>query len=159
MRLLVELLSYLFAVVAIGSGVAAVLYSGAEPGTGIAKARQEATTTPSPRIQAWLERKAEGVTFAEKEKAATQAERERADELRAKLAAMPEPYVAPRAQIAEEGQAAERQRAAQAREKTKREARRQLRQLQAQATHAYAAEPRRSSYPDEFLTQRDRYGY
>jgi hypothetical protein len=159
MRLLVGLLSYLFAVVAIGSAVAAVLFSVAEPGARTAKARQETTTTTSPRIQAWLERKAEGVAFAEKEKAVALAERERADELRAKLAAMPEPYVAPRAQDAEERQAAERERAARAREKAKREARRQLRQLQAQVTHGYAPEPRRPSYPDEFLTQRDRYGY
>jgi hypothetical protein len=159
MRLLVALLSYLLAVAAIGSGVAAVLYSAAEPGAPTAKARQETTATVSPRIQAWLERKAEGVTFVEKEKAAALAERERADALRERLAAMPEPYVAPRAHDAEKRQAAERERAARARESVKREARRQLRQLESQTAHGYAPEPRRSSYPDDFLTRRDRYGY
>jgi hypothetical protein len=46
--------------------------------TRTAAARPEPTPVVSPRIQAWLERKAEGVTFAEKEKAAAQADRERA---------------------------------------------------------------------------------
>ena len=108
----------------------------------------------SPRIQAWLERKAEGVAFAEKEKAAALAERERAEALRAKLAATPEPYVAPRVRDDEERRSAERERAARAQESAKREARR-LRQLEAQTAYGYAAAPRRPSYPDAFLTRRD----
>jgi hypothetical protein len=157
MRLLLGLLAYLAAVVAIGSGAVAILFSAQEPGPRTATARQE-TTTASPRIQAWLERKAEGVVFAEKEKAAALADRERADALRAKLAATPEPYVAPPAHDIEERRAAERERAARAKESAKREARR-LRQLEARAAYGYAPEPRRPAYPDQFLTMRDRYGY
>jgi hypothetical protein len=157
MRLLVGLLSYCVAVAAIGSAVAALLYLVVEPAARTT-ARQGNPATASPRIQAWLERKAEGVAFAEKQKVEAQAERERADELRAKLAAAPEQYVAPRAQASEDRRGSERARAARARQKTN-EARRQLRQVQTGAIYGYAAEPRWAAYPDAFLTQRDRYGY
>ena len=158
MRLLLGLLAYLVAIIAIGSGAAAVLSFTTEPGARKAMAPQETTATASPRIQAWLERKAEGVAFAEKEKAAALAERERADALRARLAATPEPYAATHARDDGERRAAERERAARAQEIAKREARR-LRQLEAQTAYGYAPEPRRPAYPDEFLIRRDRYGY
>jgi hypothetical protein len=163
MRLSIGLLACLVAVVAIGT--VALLFSAPEPGS-LTAARQETTTTASTRIQAWLERKAEGVTFAEQEKAAALADRERADALRAKLAETPEPYVtprpryepyvAPRTRYSEERGAAERERAARARQSARREARRRLRDLEADTIYAYAAQPRRPSFPDQFLTMRDR---
>ena len=156
MRLLLGLLAYLVAVVAIGSGAAAVLFSNAEPDARTATARQE-TPVVGPRIQAWLERKAEGVAFAEREKAAALAAREQAEALRAKLAATPEPALVTRAQEDDDRRGAERERAARAKDSAKREARRRLRQLQAQTAFGYAPEPRRPAYPDEFLTQRDRF--
>jgi hypothetical protein len=161
MRLVLGLLAYLFVVVAVGSGAVAIVSSLTEPSARTAVARSEPTAMASPRIQAWLERKAEGVAFAEKEKAAAQAERERADALRARLAATPDPVAVARTRDNGEKQAAEYQRAeraARAKESAKREARR-LRQMEAQAAYGYAAEPRRSAYPDDFLTRRDRYGY
>jgi hypothetical protein len=128
-----------------------------------AAARPEPTPVVSPRIQAWLERKAEGVTFAEKEKAAAQADRERADALRARLAATPEPIALPRTRDVQERRADHRERAAPARESAKREARRRFNESQREArrrlnesrsAYAYASEPR--SYPDQLLTLRDR---
>jgi hypothetical protein len=154
MRLLLGLLAYLVAIIAVGSGAAAVLFSAPQSGVRTATARQETTPIASPRIQAWLERKAEGVAFAEKEKAAALAERERAEALRAKLAATPEPYVAPRVRDDEERRSAER--AARAKESARREARRHLRELEGSTAYGYAAEPRRPSYGDDFLTRRDR---
>src|SRR5262245_9155172 len=157
MRLLVGLCLYLLAVVAVGVA-AAGLYSVAQPGVSTATVRHETTAAASPRIQAWLERKAEGVTFAEKEKAAALADRERAEALRASLAATPEPSVAPRPRESEEKRAAGRERATRAKE-TRREARKQLRRLQTQTVYGYAPQRRWAAYPDEFLTRRDRYGY
>jgi hypothetical protein len=175
MRPLLGLLAYLAAMVAIVSGAAAVLSSTSDPSASKASARPEPTTIASPRIQAWLDRKAEGVAYAERERAAAQADREKADELSAKLAATPQPYVAPRAQEAraqatEERRDAERERAARAKEaerervarakeRAKREARRRQRDLEAPTTYSYAAEPQRAPYTDDFLTRRDRYGY
>jgi hypothetical protein len=164
MRLLLGLLAYLGAVIAIVGGAAAVLSVAPEPGGKNAAARPAPSATASPRIQAWLERKAEGIAFAEKGRAAAQAERERADALRAKLAATPVPTVAPhapeaRAQEAEDRRAAERERAARAKESVRREARRRLRDLEAHTTYGYAPEPYRPAYADDFLTRRDRYGY
>jgi hypothetical protein len=161
MRLVLALLAYLVAVVAIGSGAAAVLSSIAEPGSRTATARQEATPTASPRIQAWLERKAEGVAFAEKEKAAQLAERERAEALRAKLAATatPEPVAVSAARDNGERQAAERERAARAKESARRDAARRLRQLEGETAYGYAPAPRWSQNSNDILTRRDRYGY
>jgi hypothetical protein len=169
MRLLLGLLAYLGAAIAIVGGAAAVLSLPPESGARNAATRPAGSATASPRIQAWLERKAEGVAFAEKERAAAQAERERADALRAKLAATPTPYVAPRAQEAraqkaraqdaDERRTAERERAARAKESVRREARRRLRDLEADTAYSYAPEPRRHVYADDFLTRRDRYGY
>jgi hypothetical protein len=186
MRLLLGLLAYLAAIVAIVSGAAVVLSSTSEPGASKASARAEPTTIASPRIQAWLDRKAEGVALAERERAAAQADRERADELRAKLAATPHSYVAARTQepyahATEERRAADRERAARAKEaardrmvrakeaereraarameSAKREVWRQQRDLEARTAYSYAPEPQRPSYADDFLTRRDRYGY
>jgi hypothetical protein len=157
MRLLVGLLAYVMVVAAIASALAAVLYSLADLGARTSPPQN--TQTTSPRIQAWLERKAEGVAFAEKQKAEAQAERERADALRARLAAAPEPYVAPRPYAVDDRRVAERERATRARQTAKRESRRQLRQAETRAAYGFAAEPRRAAFPYEFLTQRDRYGY
>jgi hypothetical protein len=163
MRSIVGLLIYLLAVVAIGSGAAALLSAMKESSARTAAARPEPTPVVSPRIQAWLERKAEGVTFAEKEKAAAQADRERADALRARLAATPEPIALPRTRDVQERRADHRERAAPARESAKREARRRFNESQREArrrlnesrsAYAYASEPR--SYPDQLLTLRDR---
>jgi hypothetical protein len=159
MRSIVGLLIYLLALVAIGSGAAAVLSAMKESSARTAAARPEPTPVVSPRIQAWLERKAEGVTFAEKEKAAAQADRERADA----LAATPEPIALPRTRDVQERRADHRERAAPARESAKREDRRRLNETQREArrrlnesrpAYAYASEPR--SYPDQLLTLRDR---
>jgi len=156
MRLLLGLLAYLVAVVVIGSGAVTVLFSAPEPSPRTAMARQETTTTTSARMQALLERKAEGVTSAVKERAAALADRERADALRAKLAATPEPYVAPRATPPAERAAARRAPAARAKESARREARRRTRDFEVHTAYGYAPEPRRPSYPDQFLTMRDR---
>jgi hypothetical protein len=167
MSLVVGLLAYLAAVVAIVSGAAAVLSSTSEPGASKASVRPEPIAMASPRIQAWLERKAEGVAFGEKRKAAEQAERERADALRAKLATtetppptlLPPPSVASRIPEAEDRKVAKRERAARVKENGRREARRRLRDLEARTAYSYAPEPQRPSYAEDFLTMRDRYGY
>jgi len=163
MRSLVGLLIYLLAVVAIGSGAAALLSAMKESSARTAAARPAPTPVVSPRIQAWLERKAEGVTFTEKEKAAAQADRERADALRARLAATSEPIALPRTRDVQERRADLRERTASARESAKREARRRFNESQresrrrlneSRSAYAYASEPR--SYSDQLLTLRDR---
>ena len=163
MRSIVGLFMYLLTVVAIGSGAAAVLSGMKESNARTAAARPEPTPVVSPRIQAWLERKAEGVAFAEKEKAAAQADRERADALRAKLAETPEPLALPRTRGSEERRADHPERAALARKSANREARRRLNESQREArrrlnesrpAYAYASESR--SYPDQLLTLRVR---
>ena len=165
MRFVVGFLIYVLAVVAIGSGGAAVLSAMKESSGRTAAARPEPTLLVSPHIQAWLERRAEGVAFAEKEKAAAQADRERADALRARLAATPEPLASPRIRDAEERRADHRERAAPARERVKREARRRFNEPQREArprsnesrpAYGYASEHRWLSYPDQLLTLRDR---
>ena len=162
MRLVLGLLVYVAVVVALGSGATAVLSSMMEYDVRHAITRSEPTATASPRIQAWLERKAEGVAFAEKEKAAAQAERERADALRAKLAATPDPVATRASNLSnpEERRGAERERTARVRDGEKRE-RRRLRDSEAHAgygygAYGYASEPRRRSYPDQFMTMRER---
>ena len=95
MRLLLGLLAYLVTAVAIGSGAVAILFSAPEPSAERRRRGKKPPPRHRPAIQAWLERKAEGVAFAEKEKAAGLADREWADALRAKLAATPEPLCAP----------------------------------------------------------------
>ena len=142
MRLLLGLLSYLIAAVAIVSGAAAFLSYAVEPGTGTMPAQQE-TPKLAPRVQAWLDRNAEALVYAEKEKAAAFAEKERG--LRINVAP-PAEQAAP-AQLRE---AAERESATRARQSAKREARRRSRQLEqteAQAAYGYVPEPARFSGP------------
>jgi hypothetical protein len=67
MRLILGLLSYLIAAVAIVSGASAFLSYAVEPGTRTVPAQQE-TPKMAPRVQAWLDRKAEGLVYAEKER-------------------------------------------------------------------------------------------
>jgi hypothetical protein len=86
------------------------------------------------------------------------AERERTEELRARLAAMPEP-IAVTSAVDGGHKRAERERAAQAKESARRTAIRRMRQLDAQPVYSYAPAPRRLMDPQEFLTRRDRYGY
>ena len=143
MRLLLGLLSYLIAAVALVSGAAAFLSYAVEPGARTVPAAQQETPKVAPRVQAWLDRKAEGLVYAEKEKAAALAEKERG--LRMNVAP-PAEQAAP-AQLRE---AAERESAARARESAKREARRRSRQReQTEALAAYGSvpEPARSSGP------------
>ncbi len=143
MRLFLGLLSYLIAVVAIVSGAAAFLSYAVESGARTVAAQQE-TRKVAPRVQAWLDRKAEGLVYAEKEKAAALAEKERAEGLRMNVSPTAE-QAAP-AQLRE---AAERESAARARESANREARRRSRQEQMEALAAYGSvpEPARSSVP------------
>jgi uncharacterized membrane protein YeaQ/YmgE (transglycosylase-associated protein family) len=68
MRLLFGLLSYLFAAIAIVSGAAAFLFSAVESAVRMVPAQQE-TPKIAPRVQAWLDRNAEGLVYAEKERA------------------------------------------------------------------------------------------
>jgi hypothetical protein len=95
-----------------------------ESSTTSAAARQELTPFASPRFEAWLQRKSEGVAPAEREKAAAHADRERADALRAKLAASAEPLASPRTRDAEERRADRRERASPVRENATRDLRR-----------------------------------
>jgi hypothetical protein len=163
MRVLVGLSLYLVAVAAVGSA-AATLYSAIQPGAGTAAPRHEAVATPSLRVQASMERKAEDVALAEKaraasadnERAAAAAEREQAEAPSTGLMAPLAPNAAQRPSDYREKWPADRERAAQVRE-IKREARRRLRQLEAPTVYSYAPQRRRGTYPAEFL-RRDRSG-
>jgi hypothetical protein len=143
MRLLLGLLSYLIAAVAIVSGAAAFLSSAVEPGTRTVPAQRE-TPKVAPGVQAWLDRKAEGlVYYAEKEKSASFAEKERG--LRTNVSPQTE-----QAAPAQARETAERESATRARQSAKREARRRSRQLEqteARAAYGYVPEPARSSGP------------
>jgi hypothetical protein len=127
MRLLLGLLSYLIAAVAIGGGAAALLFSTVEPAVTMAPAQQDARKV-APRIQAWLDRKAEGLVYAEMEEAAAFAEQERAEARRMKIPSTAELAAFARARE-EEKQAAEREIAGRVKDNAKREARRRSRQL------------------------------
>jgi hypothetical protein len=133
MGLLLGLLAYLIAAVAIVGGAAAFLLSAIEPGVTMAPARQDARKV-APRVQAWLDRKAEGRDYAEKEKAAASAEKKRAEARRMKIPSTAELAAFARARD-EERQAAEREGAAWMKDNAKREARRRSRQLR-EAEHA-----------------------
>jgi hypothetical protein len=149
MRLLLGLLSYLIAAVAIVGGAAAFLFSAGEPAVRMVPAQQE-TPKVAPRIQRWLDRNAEGLVYAEKEKADAFAEKERVEALRIKV-----PLTAENAEMAQaydekEKQAAERESAMRTKESAKREARsrsRLLEQAEAQTAYGYAPAPRWSSGP------------
>jgi hypothetical protein len=160
MHLLINLVLCLVATAAIASGSAAVVFLVAESAPKKV-ALQHKGPKVGPRVQAWLDRKAEELAYAERENAAALAEKERAEALRVEVPSPAEAAVVARAPNAEENQAAPPKRAMRARQVAKQEARRRLRlqQTEAQRAYGYAPERRWSSYPDEFLTRRDRYGY
>jgi hypothetical protein len=161
MRLLINLVLCLVAAVVIASGSAAVVFLVAELAPRKPQAQQR-TQMAAPRVQAWLDRKAEELAYAEKEKAAALAEQARAEALRVEIPSPAEPAATARARDAEENQAARRERAMRAKQAAKQEAKRRFRlqQAEAQRAYGYAPERRWSSYPDEFLTRRDKfYGY
>jgi len=148
MRLLLGLLSYLIAAVAVVGGAAAFLFSAGEPAVRMVPAQQE-TRKVAPRIQRWLDRNAEGLVYAEKEKADAFAERERV-EARLKIPSTAENVEMAQARDKKEKQAAERESATRTEESVKREARsrsRQLEQMEAQTAYGYAPAPRWSSGP------------
>jgi hypothetical protein len=127
MPLLLGLLSYLIAAVAIVGGAATFVLSVVEPAVTMAPAQQEARKV-APRVQAWLDRKAEGRAYAETEKAVAIAEKERADARRMKSPATAELEAFARARD-DEKRAAERESAGRMKDNAKQEARRRSRQL------------------------------
>jgi hypothetical protein len=118
-------------------------------------AAQEETPKVAPRIQAWLDRKAEGLVYAEKEKVAALSEKERAEELRMraqelrmKIRSTAEYGAMARAHDKEEKQAAERESAARSKNSARPEATRRSHQpekTKAQTAHGDAPGPRLSS--------------
>jgi hypothetical protein len=162
MRLLVNLVLCLIAAAVIASGTAAALFVAKELVPRRAPAQQKAKAPiVGPRVQAWLDRKAEELAYAEKEKAAALAERERAEALRAQTPPPLEHAAMARARNAEENEGARIERARRSKQAARQEAKRRLRlqQMEAERAYGYASERRWSSYPNEFLTRRDRYGY
>ena len=147
MRLLLGLLSYLIAAVAVVGGAAAFLSFAGEPSVRMVPGQQE-TRKVAPRIQRWLDRNAEGLIYAEKEKADTFAEKERVEALRIKIPSTAENAAMAQAYDKKEKQAAERESATRTKESAKREARsrsRQLEQVEAQTAYGYAPAARWSS--------------
>jgi hypothetical protein len=69
MRILLGVLLYLIVAVAFVSGAAALVFYAFQPALKMVVAQPE-TPKVAPRLQAWLDRKAEGLIYAEKEKAA-----------------------------------------------------------------------------------------
>jgi hypothetical protein len=125
MRVVVGLLSYLIAAVALVGGAAALLFAAAAPAVTMVTAPQDAPKV-GPRLQAWLDREAEGRLYAEMQKAAEAAERERVEARRIKASSTPDYAAFARARD-EEKHATER--GARKKDKSKREARKQSRQL------------------------------
>jgi hypothetical protein len=160
MGLLINLVLCLVAAAAIASSSAAVVFLVAESAPKKVVLQHKGPKV-GPRVQAWLDRKAEELAYAERENAAALAEKERVEALRVEVPPPAEGAVMARAPNAEEDQAARLKRAMRARQVAKQEAKRRLRlqQTDAQRAYGYAPERRWSSYPDEFLTRRDRYGY
>ena len=149
MPLLLVLLSYLIAAVAMVGGAATFLLSVVEPAVTLVPAQQEARKV-APRIQAWLDRKVEGRAYAEQEKAAAIAEQEGAEARRMKSPATAELAAFARAHD-DEKQAAERERAGRMKNKAKQETRkrsRQLRDAQPAAPPRVAQEQSSQYYPD-----------
>jgi hypothetical protein len=146
MRLVVGLLAYLIAAVAFVGAAAALLFTAAAPAVTMVTAPQDAPKV-GPRVQAWLDRKAEGRLYAEMQRAAEVAERERAEARRVKASAPPD-YVAFARARDEEKQA---EHAARKKDKSKREARkqsRQLRQAERAGSPRFAQEQSLNYYPD-----------
>jgi hypothetical protein len=145
MRILLGVLLYLIVAVAFLSGAAALVFYAFQPALKMVVAQPE-TPKVAPRLQAWLDRKAEGLIYAEKEKAAALAEKEQAEKLRMSIVSTAAKAAMARAR--DDG--AERERAADAKERAQREARRRSRQLEqtkAQTAYGYAPESRWSSNP------------
>ena len=140
MPLLLGLLSYLIAAVAIVGGAATLLLSVVEPAITMVPAQQDARKV-APRIQAWLDRKVEGRAYAEKEKAAAIAEKEGAEARRMKSPATAELEAFARAHD-DEKQAAERESAGRMKDKAKQETRKRSRQLRDAEPAAPLASPR-----------------
>jgi hypothetical protein len=101
------LLSYLMAAVVVTGATTALLFAAVQPAVEMVAAQQE-TPKVAPRIQAWLDRKAEGLVYAEKEKVAAVSEKERVEELGIKIRSPAEYASMARAHAEEERQAAER---------------------------------------------------
>jgi hypothetical protein len=156
MRLLINLVLCLVATVIVASGSAAVLFVVAESAPRKAPAQQK-TSAVAPRVQAWLDRKAEELAYAEKEQAAALAEKERAEALQLEPPPAVEQATIPQVRNAEEDQVVRRERARRARQAAKQEARRQLRLQQAAALRAYGYVPERRwfRYPHEFRERRE----
>jgi hypothetical protein len=148
MRLLIGLLSYVLAAVAIvGGGAGLLLFSTTGEAVTVVPAQQEARKV-SPRIQEWLDRKAEARAYAEREQAAALAEKERAEAARVKTSASAAHAAFARAR-ADDQHAAERDSLAQRRDSAKREAKRRPRQLRvAQPSAPPQASHQQSYYPD-----------
>jgi hypothetical protein len=161
-RLFGGLLSYLVAVVGVAGAAAALLFYAMQSMARVAPTRQAATKETAPRIQAWLDRKAESADYAAREEAASRAEREVAEALRIKIPSAVEYADRARALDTERQQARRRERAImEAKEQARREARRRARELartDVPAAFGYAPEPRWSSYPDQFRPRPDRGG-
>jgi hypothetical protein len=171
--LLINLVLCLVAAAVIASGTAAALFVTKDLAPRRAPVQQKARAPiVGQRIQAWLDRKAEEQAYAEKEKAAALAEKERqekaalaekerAEALRAQVPPPSETAARTGVRNSEDRQAAARlERARRAKQAAQQEAKRRLRLQQAEVERAYgyAPAPRSSSYPDEFLTRRDRAG-
>jgi hypothetical protein len=159
MHLLVNLVLCLVAAAVIATGTAAALFVVAESAPRKPAPVQQKAPAVGPRVQAWLDRKAEELAFAEKEKAAALAEQERAQALRVEIPPPPAQTATTPLPNVEDQQAARLERARRAKQLAKQEAKRRLRQ-QAEAQRAYGYAPERpwSAYPTEFLTRRDRAG-
>jgi len=126
MPLLLGLLLYLIAAIALVVGAAAYLLSGVEPAVTMVPAQQGARKV-TPRVQAWLDREAEGRAYAEKEKAAASDEKELAEARRMKAISAAEHAAFARAR--DEEKAAERESATRTKDNAKREAERRSREL------------------------------
>jgi hypothetical protein len=161
-RLFGGLLSYLVAAVGVAGGAAALLFYAMQSMAAVAPTRQAAARETAPRIQVWLDRKAESADYAAREEAAARAERERAEALRIKIPSAAEYADRARALDTEQQQARRRERAMmEAKEQARREARRRAREParpDVQAAFGYAPEPRWSSYPDQLRPRSDRGG-
>ena len=128
MALLLGLLSYLIAAVAIVGGAAAFLSSAFEPAVTLVPAQQDARKV-APRVQPRRDRKAEGRVHAQKEKAAAFAEKKRAEARRLKTPSTAELAAFARMRDNEEKQAAGRESATRMKDSVKREAERRSREL------------------------------
>jgi hypothetical protein len=157
--MIVNLVLCLVAAAVIASGTAAVLFVAAESAPRRPTAVQQKAPVVGPRVQAWLDRKAEEFAYAEKQKAAALAEKERAQALRVEIPSPPAQTATTPPQNVDEHQAARLDRARRAKQLAKQEAKRRLRlQAESQRAYGYAPERRWSGYPNEFLTRRDRAG-